>query len=285
MEYLLLAIAASVGFSLVLKTSENRRAKTICVAFANYAIGSVIAAAIWLLDSEAVFTTRTLYLGVFAGASWTASLIAMMFGMRLIGVAVTSAVMRLGMVFPIILGALIWAEYPNAYQYAGVAAAALAIVLLSFKSISQAEPGEKTKLSVAILALVLTVWLAESAALMSSKCFEELAEEQMRSGYVTVLFVTAAILTLAWMAITRAKPARRDAAFGVVAGLPNVFMAFFIMTAVKAVGGLVFFPVFASAGTVLLAAAGVVIWREKLGRRGIAGIAFAVAAFILLNVK
>jgi drug/metabolite transporter (DMT)-like permease len=280
MIYLLLAVLSSVTVAAVIKVSETAGRNRISVALVNYCIASVFMAVMWVLHGAGPVSGITVACGIYAGVTWVVSLILVMYAIRLIGVAISSAVLRTGVVLPIVLSILIWSEVPALLQVTGICLAAVAIVLLSLRIMRKEK-----KFHLPYVLLVLGVWGTAGAAQLSSKLFAELCPPDEKSGYLVILFLTASAFTWVWLKGTRRTVERKDLAFGFAVGVPNALSGFFLVSALQVLDGIIVFPTTAAAGVMLAALLGVFLWKEKLGVKGAAGIAAAVAALVLVNLK
>jgi multidrug transporter EmrE-like cation transporter len=72
--------------------------------------------------------------------------------------------------------------------------------------------------------------------------------------------------------------------WGALLGTANFGNYLFLVMALTALPGLVVYPVIAAGEVGLMAVAGVVLWKEKVGVRSWLGIALAVIAIVLIQL-
>jgi len=280
MLYLALAVMTSVTVAALLKMSEGAGRNRLAVALVNYCAASVLTFVLWLAGGAIPVSRITVIYGVYAGITWVVSLILMMYAIKLIGVAISSAVIRTGVVLPVILSVVIWSEKPGKLQVVGIVLAAVAVVLLSLKVV---RVEKKFRWHYALI--MALVWLSSGAAQLASKLFAEECHEVEREGYLVILFLVASGFTWLWLKGTGWSVKKEDLSYGTAVGIPNALTGFFLVTALELVPGIVVFPVSAAAGVLLTVLLGMTIWREKLGIKGMIGIAVAVLSLILVNHK
>jgi drug/metabolite transporter (DMT)-like permease len=281
MFYILLAILASTAFGAGLKVSELAGRDRVVVAFVNYAAGAVMAAAYWALfaDAPLQLSMSTVYAGMFAGIAWVVGLIAIMVSIKETGVALTTAISRLSVIVPIAACVLLWDEHLIGMEIAGVLLAVLAVLLLSGRAASRG--GKVTAMGVILLVFL---FISQAAAQISMKIKDEYSPKEEITAFMMVLFVTAAVLTGLLVFIGKKKLSRSNLLFGCALGLPNVLSGSFLLEAFQEVKGTIVYPVTSAGSVLLLALLGVFLWKEKLGRRAVAGILLTIAALVLINI-
>ena len=80
------------------------------------------------------------------------------------------------------------------------------------------------------------------------------------------------------------RPGKWELLYGLLLGIPNYFSARFLLRALERVAAVIVFPTF-SVGTILVVTlTGVLLFKERLGKRQWVAVAAILAALILLNV-
>jgi drug/metabolite transporter (DMT)-like permease len=282
MIYLVLAVMASTGFGVGLKLSEVKRRDRVVVAFFNYLAGSILAALFWVspwAEAPMQLSSATLFAGLFAGAAWVAGLLCMMVSIRETGITLTAAISRLSVIIPIAACAMLWDEGLDVGETAGVGLAVIAVLLLSTRAAER--DGRVTRQGLALLFLLL---VSQGAAQIAMKIYEQYCPREEVTAFVMVLFVTASVLTGLWVLAGQKKIKQSDLLFGGVIGVPNLLSGSFLALALQHVKGTIVFPVTNAGTLLLLALLGGWLWKEKLGRRGVAGILLTLAALVLINL-
>lgn len=101
--------------------------------------------------------------------------------------------------------------------------------------------------------------------------------------YLTALFAGAAVSALVALGVRPIRLHRRDIGLGLLLGAVNVGVNLSLLAALRELPSAVVFAVSSSAGVVLAAVSGVLIWRERLQRPAITGVALAAVAVVLLT--
>ncbi|MHC4664143.1 MAG: hypothetical protein ACYS8W_20970 [Planctomycetota bacterium] len=281
MVYLILAIITSSTFGVMLKIAENRGRDRIVVAFANYVFGGVLAGAYVLAFTEWEISRPTIYIGIIAGAAWVGGLLTIMLSIKEVGLAYSAAISRLAVIVPVVICILYWNESLSWIQYIGLAFVCVAIFALTTRAASRGD-----KFTFRGVALLAALFIANGFAKLVMKVFEKNCPEGELAAFMTILFFSAAIMTGIWIVAARRKITKGDLAYGAIAGVPNMLTGALLVLALVelADAGAVAFSVW-DAGTVLvLTILSVSVWKEKLGRRGVIGIALAIIALLLINM-
>ena len=106
-------------------------------------------------------------------------------------------------------------------------------------------------------------------------------------GFLVVLFTSAA--KLSWLSLVRdtGRVVSRDVAAGLALGVPNFATTWFLLQGLKTdqfgSNSTAAYSVYSALSLVLTVGAGVVLWREQLTGRHLAGIAFAIGAILALG--
>jgi drug/metabolite transporter (DMT)-like permease len=174
---------------------------------------------------------------------------------------------------------LLWNEHLIGMEIAGVLLAVLAVLLLSGRAASRG--GKITAMGVVLLVFL---FISQAAAQISMKIKDEYSPKEEITAFMMVLFVTAAVLTGLLVFIRKKKLTRSNLLFGCALGLPNVLSGSFLLEAFQEVKGTIVYPVTSAGSVLLLALLGVFLWKEKLGKRAVAGILLTIAALVLINV-
>jgi len=113
----------------------------------------------------------------------------------------------------------------------------------------------------------------------------QLPDDACRVVFVTIVFVTAGVFSAVFTLLTRVRLRGADVRFGLLAGACSVVGSGARVWATRDLGGLVVIPVTAVTVTFLVQAASYTVWRERMGRWGLAGFIAAVAGVLLLSLK
>ena len=86
------------------------------------------------------------------------------------------------------------------------------------------------------------------------------------------------------MVVKKERFGWKDAGFGILLGVPNYFSAKFLLKALDDIAAVVVFPTYSVATVVLISLAGLVLFKEKLGKKQWIGLGLILAALALLNL-
>jgi multidrug transporter EmrE-like cation transporter len=102
--------------------------------------------------------------------------------------------------------------------------------------------------------------------------------------FQTVIFVTAFFVTTLLYYLHRPRLKSETLRWGTLLGAANLGNYLFLVLALSVLPGLVVYPMIAAGEVGLMAVAGVVLWKEKVGVRSWLGIALAVLALVLIQL-
>ena len=68
-------------------------------------------------------------------------------------------------------------------------------------------------------------------------------------------------------------------------GIPNYFSSFFLLKALLTLPADVVYPVFSVGSILIVMTAGILFFRERLGRRQVYGLVLILGALVLLNLS
>jgi drug/metabolite transporter (DMT)-like permease len=275
---LVLSVVFSVGFGHVMKWSERRRAYPLWVGAWNYIGGSAACALITLTHPPAAQVPFTIVTGAWGGVSYLVSLLYYFTAVSRLGVGLATATVRLAVAIPVAVALLVWHEPVDLAQAAG-----LVLVLLALPLLSGGGSGGASGHGGLILGLIAPLFLITGVGQLAARVYSGGAPAANIFLYLTCLFAgagVAALVTLWW------RPAplqRRDLLFGLLLGAANVGSNLFLLQALRVLPSAVVFAVSSSAGVVVAAVSGQLLWHERLRRPAVAGVALASVAVVLLT--
>ena len=102
--------------------------------------------------------------------------------------------------------------------------------------------------------------------------------------FQTVIFVTAFFVTTLLYYLRRPRLTTETLQWGALLGTANLGNYLFLVLALSVLPGLVVYPAIAAGEVGLMAVAGTVLWKEKVGVRSWLGIALAIIALVLIQL-
>jgi drug/metabolite transporter (DMT)-like permease len=300
---LIFAVLCSSSIAILFALSESMQLNRYAVTTVNYAaaavVGAVTAAAggvfrfrIWsaadfiaeftgVLGSGGSFSPSAAPLwavsvGLVTGWLFVAAFLLYQYSVRLNGASLSGMFGKLGILLPVLLSLLVWRDFPDPGQWAGIALAAAALALPSLS----VRGGKKVRERVPLLLALL--FLAMGAAEFSNKLFQAYAAQELSPLFLSVLFASAFLASFALLILTGKGFGLKELLLGLAVGIPNLFSSYFLIRALDSIKAAVAFPFFSVGSMSLIALAGVILFRERLSRFDYAGLILAACALLLL---
>lgn len=283
---LLLAILCSASIALLFKISENRDYNRYLVTSANYFFGGIIAVILWLFQpgsASAIFADPSvrnlLLLSVATGIVYYLGFLYYQISVRRHGVGLAGAYAKLGIFLPLILSLFIWREWPGAWQWAGIICAAIAILFVNMYPLLLAEKRERDWLKPSLLALFFLGGFAE----FSSKIFRQLVNPELKPVFLLLVFAVALITSLTGLLRNRKDLSLPAMLLGFAVGIPNIFTAYFLISALGELPAALVYAVFGAGTIMVVGTAGWLFWQEWPERHERLGFTLIVIAMIISN--
>lgn len=279
MIYLVLAVAVQVVMANLLKIGELYRQDRLVVMGFNYLFAGLIASAVWAVQGTGVPSLATLTLGPVGGIFYAAGLLMWMAAIGAAGVGVSTAAIRLSVLWPTLLSALAFGEVPGPLQLVGVALTFAVLGLIGAHSlrVGRALPGYGG------FHLLLATFVVNGGVGITQKLFTEWAWPGEKIALLALVYATATLICGAAMLFRRRRMRRGDVLRGFLFGCGNVASNSFLLTGLERVPGVVAFP-FVSVGVILLTSlSGLLLWRERPGVLGSTAILIAALAIVLMT--
>ena len=274
---LILAIASSALISILMRVSEKYSRNRLSMLAMNYLMCAAMA---WLnvgsLDpfSGAEGAMRTVGFGAVCGVLFLAGFVLLQWNIRKNGVVLPATFMKLGVLVPTVMAIAVFGELPKATQILGIAAAICAIFLIQGR-------GKQAAGSVGgLVALMLAGGLADAM----SKVYEQFGDTALSEQYLLFTFATALVLCSVMCIGKKQKLAIADVLFGAAVGVPNYLSSKFLLLSLSSVPAVAAYPTFSVGTIVLVTAAGVLLFKEKLEKRKLIALGVILVALALLNI-
>lgn len=277
--WILVGAISQVLASGAIRSIQAHARSILGAVVANYAAACVVAGGLWLHAGSGGMTARVVGCGAFTGFFYTAALLSIVRSMGQRGMALTVATASLSLLVPTMI-AVVGGEALSVAQQAGIAVAAMATPLLALSTSTGSAIRERPSPAMAALLFVLQ-GCAMSGNLLASRRLE--AAQQ--PAYLFALFAFGLAFAAAMHLRRRAPGIPRDLVRGAWFGVTNIGSTVAILTGLEHVPGSVFFAAMGVAGLTLSAVAAAILWRERLQAWGWAGIALAMSAVALLNMR
>lgn len=275
MLYLLLAICSSACVSIFMRLSEAKIQNNIAMLVMNYLMCSLLSAGYAGASFSGAGLMMTAAMGVFNGALYLISFVLLQVNVRRNGVVLSSTFMKLGLLVTMAVSVCFYHEMPNLLQILGFLIAVVAIILINYR-----KEGTAAGFKSGLLLLLLCGGMADAM----SKVFEESGVPGMEDPFLFFTFFAALILCIALMLYKKQRPGKWEILFGLLIGIPNFFSSKFLLRALEDVAAVIAYPVYSVAGILVVTAAGVLFFQEKLKMRQWIALGLILLALVLLNV-
>ena len=275
MIYLILAILSSMLVSVLMRLSETRVRNRVSMLACNYLMCTLFAAAFGgAIPAPGEGAPLAEGLGLVSGVLFLGSFLLLQWNISKKGVVPSATFMKLGVLVPTAVSLLVFREQPGALQIAGMVLAILAILLINLERGSR-RAGSRVG---------LVQLLGGGSADATAKIFEELGRAPLKDAFLLITFATALVLCVILRFRRKESLAWQDTLFGLLIGVLNYFSSRFLLLSFGEVPAVVAYPTYSVATIVLIALAGLALFREKLSRRQVAAMAVILVALAPLNL-
>ena len=278
MLYLILAIISSVLVSVVMRLSTDRVKQNIGMLVMNYLMCTLLAAAytgVGALFPSVPALAQTIGMGAIHGALYLISFVLFQMNVQKNGVVLSATFMKLGLLVPIAVAILAFGEQPQPLQVVGFVLAVAAILL-----INRTGEGDAVRSGGGLVLLLLCGGCGDVMA----KVFDELGEKTLEQQFLLYTFVAALVLCLLLMLLKKQRLGVPEVLFGALIGVPNFFAAKFLLRALESVDAVIAYPTYSVATLMIITLTGVLLFREKLGKRQWIALGIILLALALLNL-
>ena len=275
MGYLLLAITASALVSVIMRLGTVRVKQNVGMLAVNYMICLVLAAVHTLPDGLVLADGKTFGMGAVHGALYLISFVLLQVNVQKNGVVLSATFMKLGLLVPMAVSVIAFGEKPEILQIVGFVLALAAIVLIN---VGKDDGAVRSGFP------LLLLLLGGGCADVMAKVFEELGDGAMEDPFLLVTFACALLLCLGLMVYKKQRPGAAELFWGALIGVPNFYSAKFLLRALESVSAVIAYPTYSVATLLVITLVGVLLFREKLGKRQWAALGIILMALGLLNL-
>ena len=279
MVYLLLSTVFSAGFGLIVRFAQGRRCNMWAVGALNYVTATLFNLSAQMAQGDLSPQAPTVIIGLLGGLSYVSAYFVLYRLMAMRGVAVSTTVVRLAIVIPIVVSIVFWGERPTTTQAVGSLLALFSLPLLTGKA-SRGGDGMNRQATV----LLILLFVLNGLNLVAIRAFEQTGIQGETSLFLTFLFGMAAVVSsLMWLR-NREGTSWTDLLPGTALGVTNALANITLVSALTALPGVIVFPVRSALGVVISVGAARLFWNERINRLERAGIAVALGAAVFINL-
>ncbi|MGI6377082.1 MAG: SMR family transporter [Anaerolineae bacterium] len=276
---LLVATLFSAAFGLVLRWAQQRRCNVFAVGFVNYLIATLYQVVRQVsAGPPPQVTPITLWLGAIVGAIYALNfgIFSPLIAKR--GVSITTAIVRLAVIVPIVGAIVWWHETPLPIQYAGILLTLVAMPLITLK------PNVSGALESSAVPLLAAMFLGNGVSMLLFQAYQKLALPGEDALFLACLFGAAMLVTLVAWRLRSAGSSRRDIIPGVVLGLTNALANAALLESMHQLPSVIVFPFYSAVGLVVAVVAARLLWGERISQRETLGLGLAIVAVALVNM-
>jgi drug/metabolite transporter (DMT)-like permease len=228
MIYLILSIVSSSSLLVFFKLFEKYKVNAPQAIAVNYFVAATVGYVmmenrIQMGSSNHNLIILSCFLGILFSLIFNLS----RYTTQKVGLAITSVAMKLGVVFPVIFGVLLYNETFQEANYFGAFLGLVAIILLNYKPSSGTNSSVSSKY---LIIFPLLVWFG-SGICDSSVQFAEISfpKETQAGSFAFMTFLAAGVSTFGFNLIKRSTWTMRSFVGGICLGIPNYFSIYFLV--------------------------------------------------------
>lgn len=285
MIFLILSIACSSSLLIFFKIFQKYKIQAPQAISVNY-ITAAIVGSLFVNKGYSLNTSDSQW---YALATILGCLFAIIFNLsryttQKIGMSVTSIAMKLGVVFPVLIGLVFYQESFSLLNYVGLALGLIAIVLLNLR-VKHKEMAHRY-----LFLLPIIVWIGsgvcDSSVQFAHKSFEIAASN---GTFSFIAFWSAGAASLLFLIIVKSDWDWKMVAGGILLGIPNYFSIYFLLKCLKSmndefnVSSSSVFMINNLAVVVASVLIGIFFFHERLSRLNYLGILIAIIALTLIG--
>ena len=278
MLFLILAIFSSAMVAIVMRTAQTKVTNPTALLAGNY----IICVLMGLLLSISELQSGSLPglpfsagLGILNGGIYLGSFALMQWSTRHNGVVLSSMFMKLGVLVSTLVSILCFRESPTVLHILGFALALLSILIINY------NPGSSFSRSSWVLLVMLVM---SGMTDVMSKIYEVFGTASLENTFLLFTFFSALCLCLLLMKRRHEHLGKLELFYGAMLGIPNFLSSLFLLKALSSVPAIIAFPTYNVAVILVVALAGMLLFRERLSRKQCIGGALICVALILLNL-
>lgn len=276
--FLLLAIFSSSCLQITLRLSQSKGKNIMAAIATNYLVAAVICLVTLVFNGSMKISTFALYFGAFMGLIFLFGLVVMTVAFNQKGVALTSSIVQLSILIPIVLSITLWMESTTLTQIAGILLALASLPLLSVKETGFSSINRKVIFTTVILFFV------NGFAMSSGKILLETGYASEQIIFYFILFTTAFIVSIPLVIRTAIRPTRADFGYGSIIGFFNALSNIGLVIALGTIPASIAFPLLSSVGLLITVVLSVVLLHERINKINAFGIVLCLIAVILINL-
>lgn len=285
---LILSIVFSSSLLIFFKLFEKYKLNSILAIGINYLAAACLG--LYFVDWDSVNGDETnlnwVFISIFLGCMFTIIFNFSRFATQKIGMGLTSVSMKLGVLFPVIIGIFCYREAFSNVNFIGLAFGFIAIFFINKPSYSKEREFNKS-----LLFLPILVWVGSGICDSVVQYLQrEFPIPCMNGIFSFTVFLSAFISSICFIIYKRIIWDWKSILGGICLGIPNYFSIYFIIRALKSMQNEYqmttsnLFMVNNLTTVICSVLLGIIFFRERLNKFNIIGICMSLLALILINI-
>ena len=277
MFYLILAVFSSAMVAIVMRLAQPKVENPTGLLAGNYIFCALMALLLSIPSFDTGFVGLPLAagMGIVNGMIYLGGFALMQWSTRHNGVVLSSIFMKLGILVSMLISIVWFHELPTWIQGIGFVLAIAAILVINYR--------KGTALSRSSWVLLIMLCMNGMGDGMS-KVYEVYGNQEIQNIFLFFTFGAALLFCLLLMRKKGERLGKQELLYGCFLGIPNFFSSAFLLNALRRIPAVITFPTYSVATILVVALAGVLIFREKLEKKQIIGAAIICVALVLLNL-
>lgn len=299
--FLVMAILCSSMIAIIFKFSEEKQSNRLAITTFNYLIASIIS--FILLPYKKIFNINWFYayvsevgevlqngsifssdasaawaviVGVITGVVYFVSFWLYQYSVSKNGAALSATFMKLGVLVPTILSIFFFKEIPTVVQLLGILLAVAGILVINLSM----EKDILKNIKVDLLFLFILGGLGS----FNSKLYQSFGKIEFKELFIFYIFIVALAVSTITLLIKDRNIKGMDIIIGLMVGIPNQLVAYFIILALNYMKASIVFPIF-STGTILFVnIINITIFKESLSKKQYMAIGIIMISLVFLNI-
>lgn len=305
MIYLFASIFCSSLIALIFKISESKNLNRYAVTSFNYVTAVIVSFFISLnkgligdiniyafkslkneffnvfISNNGLFSSQAsvawaICVGLTTGIFFCLTLVQLQKSIRINGLGLSNTFNKMGIIIPVTISLIIWNEIPSLNQLIGIILAFAAIIIVNIKF------DENILSHIKVNLILLFIYGGISG--FSSKLYQKYALIEYKDLFLVFVFSSALMMSIYYTFKSKKKVTKYDVATGVLVGIPNLFIFFFMVLALKHVITSIAYIISSAGSIVLVLMYSILIFREKLVKKEIVAILMIITALIIIYI-
>ena len=279
MIYLFLYLLLLSLFCHSMHFAQRRKGDLLIIIPINYVIAAAASMVIVFIDDGDVPWNNRLVmtLGVINGVVFFVHLLFILESFKIAGTGITMTLIQSACILPALFAHLVWPETEtmSAARWTALAIVPFAVALM------RPPQSESRHLTLKDDLILLVSILGVGVTFSIHKVVEANTDDAGEKGYQAVLFFAAMVSSVVFALIRRKKPTQLDTYLGIWGGIVNTATLRTLMLGLKGLGAVKFYLASGPALVVINIFIGLALWKEKITRRQLLGVAAAIVVVVL----